>query len=247
LNPDVEYRPTSLAGRVDGSLGSSRSLGSIPEEVPVFDCAEGCAVAALDKQSGTKQGKGAARDRSSAVMDYGDSGGASRFFPQFFYNAKASRSEREAGLDGFAKRQAQKWTGGIEETRKDTAKPLANVHPTVKPTAVMQWLIRLVTPPGGLVLDPFNGSGSTGVAAMKEGMRYVGIEREAEYVKIAEARISHAASETDAKPFPKLKTPEPPKPTEPLPTPEDGERSTRSLDPDYFKKLVAKSLKKSRK
>lgn len=69
-----------------------------------------------------------------------------------------------------------------------------NTHPTVKPVAVMQWLCRLVTPPNGIVLDPFTGSGTTGVAALREKFRFVGIEREAQYVEIARARI--AAAET---------------------------------------------------
>lgn len=64
-----------------------------------------------------------------------------------------------------------------------------NKHPTVKSTSLMSYLIRLVTPPGGTVLDPFAGSGSTGVAALEEGMKFVGIEREAEYVEIARSRL----------------------------------------------------------
>ena len=67
-----------------------------------------------------------------------------------------------------------------------------NHHPTVKPTDLMRYLCRLVTPPGGTVLDPFMGSGSTGKAAMLEGFRFIGIEREAEYVEIAKARIQAA-------------------------------------------------------
>jgi hypothetical protein len=70
-------------------------------------------------------------------------------------------------------------------------KPLTNVHSTVKPIALMRWLCRLVTPPGGVVLDPFTGSGTTGCAAVLEGFGFVGIEREAEYVAIAERRIAH--------------------------------------------------------
>jgi DNA modification methylase len=62
----------------------------------------------------------------------------------------------------------------------------------VKPVALMRWLVRLVTPPDGLVLDPFTGSGTTGIAATLEGRRFLGIEREAEYVEIARARIAHA-------------------------------------------------------
>lgn len=74
-------------------------------------------------------------------------------------------------------------------------KPLTNFHATVKPTALMRYLCRLVTPPGGLVLDPFCGSGSTGKAAVLEGFRFLGIELDPEYVEIAEARIRHSAPE----------------------------------------------------
>jgi site-specific DNA-methyltransferase (adenine-specific) len=85
---------------------------------------------------------------------------------RFFYTAKASRDDRSGG----------------------------NNHPTVKPTDLMRYLCRLVTPPGGIVLDPFMGSGSTGKAAMLEGFRFVGIERDFEYHAIAERRIRHAAA-----------------------------------------------------
>ena len=88
---------------------------------------------------------------------------------RFFYCAKASKRDRDE----------------------------ANIHPTVKPTALMRYLCRLVTPPGGTVLDPFMGSGSTGKAARQEGFDFIGIEREAEYVEIAKARI--AAVESQAK------------------------------------------------
>jgi site-specific DNA-methyltransferase (adenine-specific) len=73
--------------------------------------------------------------------------------------------------------------GGFAQQRR-------NHHPTVKPTALMRYLCRLVTPPGGIVLDPFTGSGSTGKGAVLEGFRFIGIEREAEYVEIARARIA---------------------------------------------------------
>ena len=79
------------------------------------------------------------------------------------------------------------WIGGKRPPRGAT--PRANNHPTVKPTDLMRYLCRLVTPPGGIVLDPFMGSGSTGKAAIAEGFRFIGIEREAEYVEIARARI----------------------------------------------------------
>jgi site-specific DNA-methyltransferase (adenine-specific) len=76
--------------------------------------------------------------------------------------------------------------------RYDRTTMQRNNHPTVKPTDLMRYLCRLVTPPGGVVLDPFTGSGSTGKAAVLEGFRFIGIEREAEYVEIARARIQAA-------------------------------------------------------
>lgn len=97
----------------------------------------------------------------------------------FFYCPKASKADREDGLDGSM------LTGSGNE--RTTSR--ANTHPTVKPTETMRWLCRLVTPPGGKILDPYTGSGSTGRAAMLEGFDFVGIEREQEYVEIARARI----------------------------------------------------------
>jgi site-specific DNA-methyltransferase (adenine-specific) len=84
---------------------------------------------------------------------------------------------------------------GNSTFERSDRQPSRNHHPTVKPTDLMRYLCRLVTPPGGVVLDPFTGSGSTGKAAMLEGFRFVGIEREAEYVAIAQARIGKAADE----------------------------------------------------
>ena len=118
---------------------------------------------------------------------------------RFFYTAKASRREREAGLDGMPKRDGgiKNASGrGFSEGDPYATIKTANNHPTVKPIALMRWLCRLVTPPGGLVLDPFNGSGSTGCAAVLEGFRYLGAELEAEYVEIARKRIAHWATQT---------------------------------------------------
>jgi DNA modification methylase len=134
---------------------------------------------------------------------YGDTGGASRFF----YCAKSSRREREAGLEDGPVRVFAAGNGGQaalargDETSRQGKNGVAslnkafhvrNHHPTVKPVALMRWLVRLVTPPDGLVLDPFTGSGTTGIAATLEGRHFLGIEREAEYVEIARARIAHA-------------------------------------------------------
>jgi DNA modification methylase len=106
-----------------------------------------------------------------ADIGYGGSGSAARFF----YTAKVSRNEREAGLG-----------------------EIVNNHPTLKPIALMRYLCRLVTPPGGLVLDPFNGSGSTGCAAVLEGFRYLGCELDEHYVAISRARIAHWAGQHNA-------------------------------------------------
>ncbi len=128
-----------------------------------------------------------------AFAKRGCTGGASRFF----YCAKASRAEREEGVEGETRRvgsESQRTDAHSEATGNLTT-PARNHHPTVKPVALMRWLCRLVTPPGGLILDPFTGSGSTGVAAILEGFRYLGIEREPEYVAIAEARIAKASQQ----------------------------------------------------
>jgi DNA modification methylase len=112
------------------------------------------------------------------------------------YCAKASKADRDEGCEGLEERQThnRKPDGNSTFERSDR-QPSRNHHPTVKPTDLMRYLCRLVTPPGGVVLDPFTGSGSTGKAAMLEGFRFVGIEREAEYVAIAQARIGKAADE----------------------------------------------------
>lgn len=114
---------------------------------------------------------------------------------RFFYTAKASRSERNAGLEGMPDAEVQRY-GSIRTNRGNgypDATPMQNHHPTVKPLALMRYLARLTkTPTGGVVLDPFMGSGTTGMAAVMEGRDFVGIELNAEYLEIAEKRIAHA-------------------------------------------------------
>jgi site-specific DNA-methyltransferase (adenine-specific) len=127
-----------------------------------------------------------------------DSGSAARFF----YCAKASKSDRDAGLEDApdrilamsnqAKAQVERGVMHQGESGMNTAKVRKNNHPTVKPTELMRYLCRLVTPPGGVVLDPFMGSGSTGKAAMLEGFRFIGGEMSPEYLAVAEARIAAA-------------------------------------------------------
>jgi hypothetical protein len=120
------------------------------------------------------------------------------------YCAKASKADRDEGCEGMeakgkgardGERVSNTLKGPTNALRPDSATISRNHHPTVKPTDLMRYLCRLVTPPGGVVLDPFTGSGSTGKAAILEGFRFIGCEREAEYVEIARARIAAAVNE----------------------------------------------------
>jgi len=161
------WPPNVLLAHPPGCDGDNNGAG----------CVEGCAVGTLGEQSGG--GKRAAT--AGATGGLGDTGTAARFFPsfRFRYVPKPRRAEREAGLvapDGQKR---------------------ANTHPTVKPVDLMRWLVRLVTPRGGVVLDPFTGSGTTGVAAVREGVFFMGIERDPESVRIAVGRIKHVELEAD--------------------------------------------------
>ena len=114
---------------------------------------------------------------------------------KYFYCAKPSREERNKGLDRFETKEAGSRSGGEYRNGKQGVKPKAkNIHPTVKPIDLMRYLCRLITPPGGIVLEPFMGSGSTGIGAIKEGFDFIGIEREEEYFEIAKARIEYWTS-----------------------------------------------------
>jgi DNA modification methylase len=128
---------------------------------------------------------------------YGDKGGASRFF----YVAKASKRDRNEGLEELeAQRHADRVVDdgpGGENPRNRTNTAKQNFHPTVKPTALMRYLIKLVTPPGGTVLDPFTGSGSTGKAALLDGFQFVGVELTEEYLPIIEGRLQWAIEQGD--------------------------------------------------
>jgi len=116
---------------------------------------------------------------------------------RFFYCAKASKADRDEGCDGLNVkkrtdgRESEHHTGHLRTTER------SNHHPTVKPTDLMRYLCRLVTPPAGTVLDPFMGSGSTGKAATLEGFSFVGCELQPEYMAIAEARILHAEGDVE--------------------------------------------------
>ena len=132
--------------------------------------------------------------RTSEFEGYGDKGSAARFF----YCAKASKKDRDEGLEGFEERENEK-IGQLPDgfvssygNIRNKPQPVRNHHPTVKPTNLMQYLCRLVTPPNGLILDPFLGSGSTGKAAMYEGFRFIGFDLNQEYIDISKARIEFA-------------------------------------------------------
>ena len=120
---------------------------------------------------------------------------------RFFYCAKASKRDRNEGLEGFEVKskvfngQSSSPAGNAEGSVEDkfSTSPSANHHPTVKPTDLMRYLVRLITPPNGIVLDPFMGSGSTGKACAYEGFNFIGIDMSAEYVEIAKARIAWVA------------------------------------------------------
>jgi DNA modification methylase len=175
------------ACRVDNQTGTD-AVGRWPANVVLSHastcgdtCSPGCPVAELDGQSGTlTSGANPSRRGSDKFRHaYGDfkgqaectpargadRGGASRFFPVFRYEAKASAAERPQSADGVS-------------------------HPTVKPLELMRWLVRLVTPVGGTVLEPFAGSGTTAEACVIEGLRCVAIERESSYLPLITSRLT---------------------------------------------------------
>ena len=135
-------------------------------------------------------------DSNTPIYDDGLNTSAARFF----YCAKASKRDRNEGLDGFETKVA----GGMQGRTDGSMGSITynkNHHPTVKPIDLMQYLCRLITPPNGTILDPFLGSGSTGKAAMYEGFNFVGIELTDEYLPIAKARIEFALTNLDEKLF----------------------------------------------
>jgi site-specific DNA-methyltransferase (adenine-specific) len=190
--------PGMWAGKGQQQYAEQHTAGRWPANVILDEDA----AKALDEQSGHTHNSTSKNKRTAggmfgnydgtlnAAMGYPDSGGASRFF----YTAKASKAEREAGL--YYEEWVKAWAMSGAEYREDrpTNHPQrANHHPTVKPLSLMRYLARLITPPGGTVLDPFMGSGSTGCAAVREGFDFVGIDITPEYVAIAQKRIDYHA------------------------------------------------------
>ena len=116
---------------------------------------------------------------------------------RFFYCAKASRKERDAGLDGMELRARQTMGSGIGGQPDQNRENNKNHHPTVKPIALMEYLVKLASREGQTVLDPFMGSGTTGIACRNLGRQFIGIERDPDYFKLAEARISHTPDQME--------------------------------------------------
>lgn len=135
------------------------------------------------------------KDMADAGSDK-EKGSAARFF----YCAKASKVDRDEGCEGLEEKRSDYrpnetedgYGGNALSARLHNSIPSRNFHPTVKPTALMRYLVKLVSRPGHTILDPFSGSGSTGKAAILEARQFLGIELQPEYVQIATARLSHA-------------------------------------------------------
>ncbi|MDH0032544.1 MULTISPECIES: site-specific DNA-methyltransferase [unclassified Acinetobacter] len=143
-----------------------------------------------DKRGNTSAAYGAeSRPSGTEMISYGDTGSAARFF----YCAKANRKDRNEGLDSNEKPLLKANSTMRDCEKADWSERNGNPHPTVKPTQLMRYLCRLITPKGGVVLDPFMGSGSTGKAALLEKFRFIGIEREFKYYNLATARCLYIA------------------------------------------------------
>lgn len=204
-NPGYKY-PKGPGGSNGNTYGKYEERGPIESTQgrwPANLILDETAAEMLDEQSGvspsnerkTKQGdqsNGVTGWRGSEVNPPNDSGGASRFF----YVAKASKRERNAGLEGMPEREKKTLGDYVNPSEGRTASKsggaMANHHPTVKPVKLMEYLVRLVTPPNGVCLDPFMGSGTTGIACKNLGFAFLGIEMSEEYLAIAERRVNSA-------------------------------------------------------
>jgi len=206
MRDDVEYAGNALAGRVDGSLQTSKAVGETdlgrwPANL-IHDGSEEV-LAVFPRAPGQQRSVGPEHGTKDSVNVFGDYGARETFNPRgdagsaarFFYCAKASRDDRNEDLHGMATKPLN-WSSGEQSPgtfqSENTNREAQNHHPTVKPTALMRYLCRLVTPPGGTVLDPFMGSGSTGKATEREGFRFIGIDLDPAYFAIACERIENA-------------------------------------------------------
>jgi site-specific DNA-methyltransferase (adenine-specific) len=201
----VEFRGQTKDGRWPANLihdGSEEVLAAFPDapgqmadastnadQRKTQNCYGAMRRGRGDEPSAESENSGAVGFKMKPGARRLDAGSAARFF----YCAKANREDRNEGVGGTAYPAVRSGSTMGDRERADWPARNGNHHPTVKPTDLMAYLCRLVTPAGGTVLDPFMGSGSTGKAAVLEGFRFIGIEREAEYLEIASARIAFAA------------------------------------------------------
>jgi DNA modification methylase len=159
------------------------------EVVGLFPQSNSCNTPSTAKPK-SKFRPGQGNYQSQGTIYPGDSGSAARFF----YCAKASKQDRDEGCEGLPEYQEKRTQDGGDDTRGRPIPRNRNNHPTVKPIALMRYLCKLVTPPNGIILDPFAGSGSTGKAAAKEDFKFIMIEKDSAYIDICKRRI--AQSET---------------------------------------------------
>lgn len=178
--------------------GSAEVLEGFPETGPSKATDRG--LQHSGRHGGLADIGGNIKEGTNGTRGHNDAGGSAA---RFFYCAKASRADREEGCDHLPARSGaeavdrEEGSAGTQSPRAGagrTAGTVRNHHPTVKNVELMRYLCRLITPPGGLVLDAFTGSGSTGKGAVLEGFRFVGIERDPEYLQIAAARIAAAVA-----------------------------------------------------
>jgi site-specific DNA-methyltransferase (adenine-specific) len=182
---ELGMKNVSTAEHSQGRFPANLILDGSDEVVSLFpDSKSGNGKASTYEKEGGQWGNG----KQIRNADFGDSGSASRFF----YCAKSSKSERNKGCEELEEKFAPTMNNGIgiKEHDPQTATKKHNHHPTVKPIALMEYLVKLVSREGATVLDPFAGSGSTLIACKKLGRNYIGIEMEEDYIKIAEARLS---------------------------------------------------------
>jgi site-specific DNA-methyltransferase (adenine-specific) len=184
----ASFAPTNHeGGRFPANLihdGSQEVLDLFPETKP-------SKIQPRNQAPREAKSKGAEKARTG-VMGHNDNGGSAA---RFFYCPKASKKDRDEGLEGFDEKKTNTLNDYKNPSEGRTASKSGGVkknnHPTVKPTALMQYLCRLITPAGGVVLDPYMGSGSTGKAAVKEGFGFVGCELDEDYFLIASQRVKN--------------------------------------------------------
>jgi site-specific DNA-methyltransferase (adenine-specific) len=192
-------RNDTTQGRFPANLILDEYTAELLDEQSGFSKSGKAGTRTSDGFNANAYGSGIGIKAGQANGEFGDFGGASRFF----YVAKASKRDRNEGLEDLPVQEVAFGGHGNNEpdgmTQQLVHAPRQNFHPTVKPTTLMQYLIRLVTPQGGTVLDPFTGSGSTGKATILEGNKFIGIELTEEYLPIIEGRLKHAYLTLDDK------------------------------------------------